>query len=221
MNPGEYKLFLHRFVEQAWERGNLTAIGQYIAAECIYHDLALARDICGPVELTHYIKEFHTAVRDWQFRVEDVVSEGNSIAMRWIIEGTQESPLAKLQPTGGPIQLIGITLYRLTGSRVTQAWSCWNAQETPVMRRVFCACGMQLEAPDDTALLSSTALTLLEPIQTNPTRMKKSGLSFSAVPTIGMELLKRCANSGMVATSQPGKRLRLRWHARTLDEAIV
>jgi predicted ester cyclase len=152
MDPGEYKLFLRRFVEQVWERGNLTAIGQYIATRCIYHDLALARDLCGPVELTHYIEEFRTAVRNWHFRVEDVVSEGNSIAMRWIIAGIQEGPLAQLRPTGRPIQLIGLTLYQLMGSKVTEAWSCWNAEELRLMRRVFCACGIQLEAPDDTAL---------------------------------------------------------------------
>jgi predicted ester cyclase len=152
MTSDEYKLFLRRFVEQVWERGNLTAIGHYISTRCIYHDLALARDLCGPVELTNYIEQLRTAVRDWHFRVEDVVSEGNSIAMRWSIEGTQDGPLAQLPPTGGPVQLIGITIYQLTGSKVTEAWSCWNAERLRLMRTVFCACGMRLEAPDDTAL---------------------------------------------------------------------
>jgi predicted ester cyclase len=152
MDSDECKLFLRRFVEQVWERGNLTAIGHYIATRCIYHDLALARDFCGPAELTHYIEQFRSAIQNWHFRVEDVVSEGSTIAIRWIIEGAQDRPLAQLPPTGRPVQLIGITMYQLTRSKVTEAWSCWNAEGLRLMRTVYCACGMRLEALDDTAL---------------------------------------------------------------------
>jgi hypothetical protein len=50
------------------------------------------------------------------------------------------------------LRLIGITMYQLRGSKVAEAWSCWNVQEIQQLRSVFCACGKQLEALDDTAL---------------------------------------------------------------------
>jgi predicted ester cyclase len=152
MTADESKLFLRRFVEQVWQHDNPTAIGQYIATRCIYHDSALGRDLCGPVELTHYIQELRAAVRNWHFHVAEVVSAGNTIAVRWDIEGTHDRPLPQLPPTGKPVQLIGITMYRLTGNTVTEAWSCWNAKAVQLMRTVYCACGTRLEAPDDTAL---------------------------------------------------------------------
>ncbi|HEU5101411.1 MAG TPA: ester cyclase, partial [Roseiflexaceae bacterium] len=128
MAADEYKLFLRRFVEQVWEHDNLAAIGHYIATCCIYHDSALGRDFCGPVELTHYIQELRAAVRNWHFHIEDVVSAGNTIAIRWIVAGTHEGPLPQLPPTGNPVQLVGITMYQLRGSKVAEAWSCWNAK---------------------------------------------------------------------------------------------
>jgi predicted ester cyclase len=152
MATDEYKVFLRRFVEQVWEHDNLTAIGQHVATRCIYHDTALGREFCGPVELTHYVQEFRAAVRNWHFQVEDVVSAGNTIALRWIIEGIHDGALPQLPPTGRPVQLKGITIYQLRGSKVAEAWSCWNATGVQLMRSVFCACGRRLEAPDDTAL---------------------------------------------------------------------
>jgi hypothetical protein len=35
VETNEYKLFLNRYVEQVWERGNLAAIGKYMSTDCI------------------------------------------------------------------------------------------------------------------------------------------------------------------------------------------
>lgn len=155
METNEYKLFLHRYVEQVWERGNLVGIAKYVSTRCRYHDSALPHTLAGPRALTEYIRHFRSALRDWHFQVEDVVGEGNAIAVRWTVQGIQDEPLGQMPPTSQPVQLTGVTLYRLRGSKIVEAWNCWNRSGLVRLRTVFCACGARLVALDDETLFQA------------------------------------------------------------------
>jgi predicted ester cyclase len=152
MEANEYKLFLKRYVEQVWERGNLVAIGKYVSTDCIYHDSAFPYTLDGPKVIADYIFHFRSALQDWHFQVEDVVGEGNTIAVRWTVQGIHQALLGQLPPTGHPVQLTGVTLYRLRGSKIIEAWNCWNRIGLVKLRTVFCACGARLVALDDATL---------------------------------------------------------------------
>jgi steroid delta-isomerase-like uncharacterized protein len=155
VETNEYKLFLHRYVEQVWEQGNVVAIAKYVSTRCIYHDSALPDTLVGPIALTDYILHFRSALRDWHFQVEDVVGEGSAIAVRWTVQGTHDAPLAQMPPTDQPVHLTGITLYRLRGSKIIEAWNCWNRTGLIRLRTVFCACGARLVALDDETLFQA------------------------------------------------------------------
>jgi steroid delta-isomerase-like uncharacterized protein len=126
VETNEYKLFLHRYIQQVWERGNMVAIGKYVSTACICHDSALPDTLADPIALTDYICHFRSALRDWHFQVEEVVGEGNAIAVRWMVQGIHNAPLGQLPPTGQPVHLTGITLYHLHANKIIEAWNYWN-----------------------------------------------------------------------------------------------
>lgn len=152
MKTNDYKLFLKRYVEQVWQRGNLAALGKYVSTDCIYHDTALPYTLNGPNALADYISHVRSALRDWHFHAEDVIGEEETIAVRWIVQGVHQGLLAHLPPSGRPVQLSGISLYRFQGSKIIEAWNCWNRLGLVKLRSVFCACGARLIALDDAAL---------------------------------------------------------------------
>src|SRR5215212_7315898 len=117
MMMNEYKLFLKRFVEQVWEHGNLAAIGKYVSTDCVYHDTALPYTLEGPDVLADYIFHFRSALHDWQYQVEDVVGEGDKIAVRWTVQGSHQALLGELPPTGHPVRVSGVTLYHLRANK--------------------------------------------------------------------------------------------------------
>ena len=155
MMMNEYKLFLKRFVEQVWVRGNFAAIGKYVSTDCIYHDTALPYTLEGPSVLADYISRFRSALLDWHFQVEDVVGEGGKVAVRWTVQGFDQALLGELPPTGHPIQVSGITLYHLQANKIIEAWNCWDRIGLVKLRAVFCACGTRLVALDDPALVQA------------------------------------------------------------------
>lgn len=152
METNEYNLFLKRYMDQVWQRGNLAALGKYVSTDCMYHDSALPGTLNGPEELAEYISHVRSAFGDWHFHVEEVIGEEDTIAVRWAVEGIHQGLVAQLPPSGRPVRFNGISLYRFRGNKISEAWNCWNRNELVKPRTVFCACGARLVALDDAAL---------------------------------------------------------------------
>ncbi|WP_430298181.1 ester cyclase [Sinomonas sp. B1-1] len=57
-----------------------------------------------------------------RFSVEDVIAEGDRIAVRWRNRGTQVEPFAGLPASGKPFDIAGIDIYRVVGGRLAEHW---------------------------------------------------------------------------------------------------
>jgi predicted ester cyclase len=60
---------------------------------------------------------------DVQGTIEDIVAEGEKVAVRWTFLGrhTGESPL-RGAPTGEPLTLVAISLYRFANGKIEEDW---------------------------------------------------------------------------------------------------
>jgi predicted ester cyclase len=68
---------------------------------------------------------------DVQGTIEDMVAEGEKVAVRWTFRGTHtgESPLTGA-PTGAPFTLVAISLYRFVNGKIEEDWGVdaqWQA----------------------------------------------------------------------------------------------
>jgi predicted ester cyclase len=68
---------------------------------------------------------------DVQGTIEDMVAEGEKVAVRWTFRGTHtgESPLTGA-PTGTPFTLVAISLYRFVNGKIEEDWGVdahWQA----------------------------------------------------------------------------------------------
>jgi predicted ester cyclase len=68
---------------------------------------------------------------DVQSTIEDMVAEGEKVAVRWTFRGTHtgESPLTGA-PTGAPFTLVAISLYRFVNGKIEEDWGVdaqWQA----------------------------------------------------------------------------------------------
>ena len=59
---------------------------------------------------------------DPRFTVEDVIAEGDRVAVRWRHRGTQVEPFLGLPATGKPFEIAGIDIYRGEDGRLAEHW---------------------------------------------------------------------------------------------------
>jgi predicted ester cyclase len=62
------------------------------------------------------------AFPDYRVEIEDLVAEGDRVAVRYLDRGTHLGEFLGLAPTGRSYRKPGLALYRLAGGRLVEAW---------------------------------------------------------------------------------------------------
>ena len=113
---------LREFIERVWNRGEVEAIGSFVAPEYIIHS-----DPGDPWQGQTLDNEAYerrvVASRapfpDLHFDLLELMSEGDRIAVSWRMRGTHSIELAGNPATGRRIDVAGMTIYDFCAGRVT------------------------------------------------------------------------------------------------------
>lgn len=62
------------------------------------------------------------AFPDSRFIVDDVIAEENKVAVRHRLLGTHQGELQGIPPTGRPVEIGGIVIFRIENGMVAEAW---------------------------------------------------------------------------------------------------
>ncbi|MPY85218.1 MAG: hypothetical protein GEV00_18280 [Actinophytocola sp.] len=66
------------------------------------------------------------AFPDLTTTIEEMVEEGDRIAIRWRSTGTHTGTFHEVPPTGREVEVFGVTFAHFTGSTVTEEWVTWD-----------------------------------------------------------------------------------------------
>lgn len=77
---------------------------------------------------------FFAAIPDVRHNVVELVAEGDRVAIRLRITGTQQGELMGVPPTGKPVDFGAINILRLTDGKVAEQWL--NADMLAVLRQI-------------------------------------------------------------------------------------
>jgi steroid delta-isomerase-like uncharacterized protein len=118
----ENKALVQRFVEEAFNRGNLDVADEIYAPGFVSHESD------GPVERSpEYVKQFVGTYRgafpNGHTTVEDYIAEGDRVAYRWTFRGTHRGELMGIPPTGEQVAITGITVDRISGGKIGEEWN--------------------------------------------------------------------------------------------------
>ena len=86
---------------------------------------ALGVEAAGPDGLRAYWAEFFGAMPDFRFEVQDIVADGDQVAVHWAGKGTFAGPNAfqGIEPTGRRVEFGAIRIYRLRDGLVVETWA--------------------------------------------------------------------------------------------------
>jgi steroid delta-isomerase-like uncharacterized protein len=120
MPAGDAKSLVLGYIEQVWNGADPAAFDNLTGSSYAY-------SLGGqPVLDRDAMKQFLQAVRvafpDWQVKVEDIIEEKGTVAVRWNCSGTHKGVFRGIPPTGRRISSCGINIYLVEDGRISREW---------------------------------------------------------------------------------------------------
>lgn len=76
----------------------------------------------GRQGLKDVVRMFESAFPDFRYAVEDVISEGDKVAVRDIFRGTHQGDFMGIAATGNRVSMEAIHIYRLSEGKLAEHW---------------------------------------------------------------------------------------------------
>jgi steroid delta-isomerase-like uncharacterized protein len=83
-------------------------------------------ELSGADKVKDYLAAFRAAFPDVQFTVADLMAEGDRVAARWMLAGSQTGPFRGRAPTGQRVSVPGITLFHVVNGRIHEMWIAFD-----------------------------------------------------------------------------------------------
>ena len=126
MSTEENKALVRRQAElfqEFWRTGNAAVLDEVIAPDFVNHTPGIPPDLAG---MKAAMPMFRTAFPDLTIQAEDLVAEGDKVVLRITNRGTHQGELMGIPPTGRPILISEIHIYRIADGKIVERWGVWD-----------------------------------------------------------------------------------------------
>ena len=123
----ENKALARRWFEDLFNTGNLEVTDEIIAPDHVNHDPTLPDIPTGPEGQKQIVNLYRGAFTNAHISVEDQLAEGDRVVTRWTGSGTHQGELMGVAPTGNQVRITGITINRVSGGKIVESWSNYDA----------------------------------------------------------------------------------------------
>ncbi len=101
-----------------------------IAEELVTPDFAShgpqAPPASGPDGVRERVGLYQDAL-EGHWNVQEVISTGDRVVVRWIGTGTHRGELMGIDPTGNSISVEAISVFRIADGKIAEEWTVWDA----------------------------------------------------------------------------------------------
>ena len=100
---------------------NFDLVEEVYAEDCVEHG-PFGQDIEGRDAVREQLETFVDAFPDFEATVDDVVTEGDTVAMRVTLSGTHEGSFMGIEPTGESFRVQNMVFTRVEDGRIVERW---------------------------------------------------------------------------------------------------
>lgn len=124
----ENKTVVCRIVEDLFNTGDAGIADKDFAADYIDHSASNSQ-MRGTENVRRFIESWRAAFPDTRSAVDDIVAEGDRVAVRWTTHATHRGEFMGVAPTGRQVAVGWFGMFRLSDGRVVESWDTLNALE--------------------------------------------------------------------------------------------
>ncbi|MCC6458814.1 MAG: ester cyclase [Caldilineaceae bacterium] len=123
MSLEEKKAVVYRLNAEIWNQKNADAVDEIFAPDVVIY--RSGRPVVqGSETLRQWVANYaRNTWGDSQATIEEMVAEGDLVITRWIVRGTHAGEWRGIAPTGKPVAISGITIHRVVGGKIAEAWA--------------------------------------------------------------------------------------------------
>lgn len=122
MQTNDNKVVIHQWID-AWMRKDLAPIDQLFAPNYTVNGIHV-----GVEGVKQAVQFLHTAFTDISVEVNEMVTEGDKVVLRWTVRGKQQSEFMGVPPKGQLVELQGINIYRVADGKIAK-----NHEQTNIL----------------------------------------------------------------------------------------
>src|SRR5207247_13133 len=104
-----------RAIEEVWNKGQLDAIAELFATDYVNNDPL--NQTKGLEAYKTFVKKYRVAFPDCRLDIDELISSGDKVVVRWRYSGTHKGQLEGIPPTGRRVTGTGISIDHFSGDR--------------------------------------------------------------------------------------------------------
>ena len=106
---------------QAFNDGDMEAEAAARSADFVAHAPGMPIPLDGE-DWQQFIGMFFAGFPDMQLDVQDIVAQGDRVAVRWIFHGTHQGEFFGVPPTGTRVRMNAIEINRVQDGKIAEHW---------------------------------------------------------------------------------------------------
>jgi steroid delta-isomerase-like uncharacterized protein len=122
MSPEEHKALVRRYIERVVNAVDRAAAEELVATDLVFTSPYTPEPARGRESFLDMLNVVHTAIPDFNLAEHDMLAEGDEVATRWTVYGTHLGQLGPFAPTGKPLAISGLSIYRIANGKVAEGW---------------------------------------------------------------------------------------------------
>lgn len=123
MSTESNKELVRRFYDEVWNKGNVDFSYEVFAEGYARHDLRPGNPVGGPGGQKQIASDFRAAFPDVRQQVDLIIAEGDFVVARWTMQGTHSGEWGGVAPTGKPVHISGVNIFRFQNGKVVEIWN--------------------------------------------------------------------------------------------------
>ena len=121
MSDDEIRAAVNRFFDEVWNNGNVEEAQAFLAPGFVSHN-TLDVSLVGPQAYGQAVTAFRRAFPDFSTTLEDVLVDGDRVAVRGTDRGTHRGELMGFPASGRKVTTTWIEIFRMENGKAVEGW---------------------------------------------------------------------------------------------------
>jgi len=113
--------------EEIWNKGNWAFASERYHDDIVVHTPNEPNPLHGLDEFKRVWSDLRTTFPDINMAVQDIFADGDMVAARFIVTGTNTGPLAGMKPTGKRVKFDEGAFFKFRDGKIEEAWFAFDS----------------------------------------------------------------------------------------------